>query len=189
MFDGRRTTADAANGEGTVTPWCGVLSTAALVIISGLAATGHLWRRRRVEHDPATAVDQIARDCEAVGSDAFEIVLAGAREDDIGSRWGRLHPALVELEHRITETANTTPDSRGRRSLDRTAAALTACRAALEAYVQLQVEPATSPLLEAGDDVVMVRCEDLVLSARALNEPPRTRYPRSLSRRRDQATR
>jgi hypothetical protein len=78
---------------------------------------------------------------------------------------------LVALEQRITQAASVARAERAQRSLDHLAGALISLRGALEADMRLHLDTLTpATLLEAGDDVLLVRCEDLVTTARALGD-------------------
>lgn len=149
----------------------GVLTTMALSAVVAVSA-GLMWRRvtTRRARNSAGSLHEVVQECEMASASVLELIeRCDAERWEAGGR--RLHASLVALEQRIGHVSRAASDDQGRRSLDELAGALISLRGALEADVRLHLDATTPPsLLEAGDDVLLVRCEDLTMSARALGD-------------------
>ncbi len=148
----------------------GAITTGVLLLIVGALAGLVAYRRQRPgtsEHIDRS--EDIAQGCLRTSAEAVELLTGHEEGDALYDRWVRLHARLVELERQATDAADAAPDLDSQRSLDQLAAALISLRATLEADVRLRLDPDAEPsLVHATDDAVVVRCEDLTLTVRAL---------------------
>ena len=129
----------------------------------GLPGNQMLLRRDRV--------DDLGQECERMATTAMRLIgdVAGDRPPN---GWHPLHVELAGLEARATGEANATRKPERQRSLDHLAGALISLRTALLVGARLRDDITTPTVLrDAADDIVTVRCEDLVMSARELGGP------------------
>lgn len=115
--------------------------------------------------EPAAA---IAVACLDVCEDAVRLLTDRCSREGLWDRWAMVHGRLVDLELRATALAGTALAD-VRRSLDHLATAVIALRTAVEVDVQRRLDAEPVPvLIEATDDVVALRLEDVVVTARRL---------------------
>lgn len=116
------------------------------------------------EHRPAT--HDIVKCCEAISAQAFDFVLDEQRGPE-AAPWHRVHAIAIGLDRDIADVAASTSNEQHRRLLDELAAAAIALRGALEVRIRATRDDDPSPaIVAASNDLVVVRCEDLVMTAR-----------------------
>lgn len=141
-----------------------------LRVASGL--TNVCRRERNVTFDGPPGVSEIVRRCEQISAETFEILLdlsCAAHQ----ARWGHVHTAAIRLDRDISGATARTRHVESQRSLDELAAAAIALRGSIERRVaaSLHTSP-SSAIIAANDDLVVLRCEDLLMTARNLESRP-----------------
>lgn len=147
------------------------LATAGLM--SGVVVAAFAMGRRSCRHsaDPGAEIgDDVAMTCLATTADVAALLEESPRGEVLHQRWGGLHARLVDLERRTTQRADAAPDLEAGRPFDQLAGTLISLRTALEAGVRLRLDHDPTPcLIEAADGIVIVRCEDVNVTARTLS--------------------
>ncbi len=146
---------------------CAALPIGTLTLTGALIAM-LVRRRRRTKSDLAPDISQIVDRCESVSAQAFGAVLDSGTDSGLNG-WQQLHASTMALDRDITSAADSARDTASQRSLDELAAAAIALRGALEVRARAGQEASQSPaIIAASNDLVIVRSEDLVMSARAV---------------------
>lgn len=107
----------------------------------------------------------IAVACIDAGQDAMRLLADDHCRDELWDRWAMLHGRFVDLELRAAARAGSEAVPEVQRSLDHLAGAVIALRTAVE----VDAEP-VPVLIEATDDIVASRLEDVAVTARRLAE-------------------
>ena len=115
-------------------------------------------------------VARLLDDCGRTAAEGLELVGTALRADErLRVRWSRLSARLVDLEMRATNAANAMRDVQRQRQFDELAGALIALRGAVDVGARLRCEPdASVRVVTAGDDMVLVRCDDLRMAVLAI---------------------